>query len=517
MAECYYALEQFEMAAEEYKKVYVFYPQNDYVEEAAYSSVLSYYKASKLYKTTSPQKFKLQEFFGFEGEVTIEVGNPATQQFILACNDILKLMPENLKIVDVLMKEAEVLNEINRYDLARRVYFKIVQDYPYSSQFEKAAALIAQSYFQEEDYQQAEKWYNTVVTMLPDTSDLVRRAKVRMASSHFKMAEKARDTGEFRTAAKYYVEAAMRYPESQIAELAIIEAGNVYESQGDTLKAAMVFEDFIAQYPESNLVEMCVLKAAKSREAIHSWEKAAENYLILRFSNSSNRIPAIYKAGICYFNAKKWRMAIDIFNEYGQISDDHNQKIAVLCKTGLSYYELINMEQAKLAFRKTVRYYQEKKPLVTLNTYYVAQAQFMLGEIGFIRFANIELVPPLRENLNRKSEVLKEVLKEYAEASKFRVAEWTTGSSYKIGQTFEELANAIITSPSPDNMTAEEIVEYEQQLKNIARDFQKKAMEAYQANVKQAEKNQIRNRWVTLSKSHLSMLSSLLNTNIEQN
>ncbi len=510
LADCYYALKQFESAAEEYKKVYTIYPRNGYSMDAAYSSVLSYYQASNLYKTINPQKFTLDGFYGLEGNVTIEVGNPATQQFILACNDVLKIIPNDPRVVDIFMKEAEVLNEINRFDLARRIYFKVVQDYPHHPQFARAATLIAQSYFQEEDYEQAEKWYNTVVTMLPDTMDLVKRAKVRMASSHYKLAEKSKKAGNLKTAAEEFATAATQYPRSQIAEQSLVEAGNVMLALGDTAKAALIFENFIEKYPNSRLMEMCVLRAARFRENVEQWDKAAENYLKLRNTNSPNRNLAIFTAGVCYSKAKMWRKAIDVFDEYIKFAHDPDKLLQAYCKTGLAYYEMDVFKKAENAFNKTNQYYNSIKGKQSVNTYFVAQAQFMLGEISYIRYAGIDLTLPFKESLMRKSNAMRTVLKNYAAAAKYRIGEWTTSSSYKIGKTFEDFANAIITSQVPSGLNEEQTLEYENQLKITARPFQKKAMLAYQSNLKQAQKNSIKNTWITLSKSRISMLSQVL-------
>lgn len=507
LADCYYALKQYEVAAEEYKKVFSIYSENDYGKEAAYNSVLSYYNASKLYKTTNPQKFSLQGFYGLEGKVTIEVGNPATQQFILASNDMLKLMPQHPQIVDVLMKEAELLNEINRFDLARRVYFKVVQDYPHSSQFTRAAALIAQSYFQEEDYDQAEKWYSTVVTMLPDTMDIVKRSKIRMASSQYKKAQKLKETDNLSSAAVAFEQAALKYPQSQIADLALAEAGNLYKTMGDTAKAATVFEEFITNYPDSKMLEMCAITSATYREELGQWDKAAENYLLLRYSNSTRRIPAIFKAGISLYNAAKWKEAIEILDEYAQIANDPNPQLEAFCKVGLSYYELDDFEKAGEYFRKSISFYNSKKNQAKMNSYFAAQSQYMLGEIDYVHFASINLTTT---NFKKKAEALAKASNGFKKTIDFKVAEWTTASMYKMGKLFEEMANAMINAPLPDGLSDEEVVEYTFAMKKQYTPLQKNALDMYKRNIELAKKNRISNPWITLSKSRSSMLSSLL-------
>ena len=510
LAECYYDMGEYEKAALEYKKVYTVYPQNDYMEDAAYNAILSFYRASEKEKDTNPIKFSLDEFYGLIGTVTIEVGNPAMQQLILTSNEFVRRYPNSPRTVEILMKEAEVLNSLDRYDLSRRIYLKIVRDFPHSDQFGRAAIMIAQSYFDEEDYEQAEKWYSTVVATLPDTAEEVHKATIMMASSHYKLAEKYKQAGNFQKAAVTFAETAMLYPNSQVAELALVEAAQAYESQGKTELAAQILEKFVDKYPDSRLAEMCILRAAKYREGLGQYDKAAQNYRRLEYVDSPNKVDGIFLAAVNYFKAEAWPQCIEEFRKYLRYADDLNRALEAQCRIGLAYYNLDQNENAQRAFRNTVKIYEDAPNRSELNTYYVAQAQFMLGELDYIRFAAIDLKPPLKQNLNRKTASLRAVLKDYTAAAKYRVAEWTTAASYKIGKVFEEFANAILTSPIPDNLSEQEAVAYEMQLRKLALPFQKKALAAYQANLKLAQKNEIDNKWITLSKSHMAMLSSVV-------
>ena len=516
LAECFYDLGEYSRAAEEYKKVYTAYPENDYMEEAAYNCILSYYKAAEQAGDTDPQKFTLSEFYGLIGTTSLEVGNPAMKEFILASNDFVRRYPNSPRTVEILMKEAEVLNSLSRYDLSRRIYLKVVKDFPHSDQFGRAAIMIAQSYFDEEDFEQAEKWYGTIVATLPDTSEEVKKAKIMMASSHYKLAEKRKQMGDLRGAAVAFAEAAMKYPTSQIAELALVEASQAYEALGNLELAASILEKFVEKYPNSRLAEMCILRSAKYREDLGQYDRAAQDYLRLKNLDSPNKTDGIFLAAQNYFKAEKWKQAIEAFRTYLQQANDLNHAIEAQCKIGLALYKLDRDQEAKRAFQNTVKIFEDAPNRQELNTYYVAEAQFMLGEIDYIRFAAIDLTPPLKKNLNRKTQILRSVLKNYTAAAKYRVAEWTTAASYRIGKVFEEFANAILTSPIPENLTQEEALAYEMQLRKLAFPFQKKALDAYQANVKLAEKNGIQNRWVTLSKSHLAMLSSIVRSQSKQ-
>lgn len=510
LGECLYELGRYKEAATYYTQVFRKYGDTDYAEQAAYNAILSYYQASQQNASSGAVRFTIHNFYGLIGDVSLEVPDSSLQHFILASNEFVERFPDNPHVVEVLMKEAEVLNDLGRYDLSRRVYLMVVRNYPNSPFFATAVTMIAQAYFNEEDYSQAEAWYATITKTLPDSLPVVGKARLMMASSHFKLAEKYRRSGKLERAAEEFAATALKYPDSEVAESALIEAAKTYELLGNKAKAAAVFEEFLRRYPENRLFELCALRAARYREAIEQWEKAATNYALLRNKKAKNRVLALFLAGQNYFKAKKWNEAIEAFQAYLVEADNLNRALEAQTKIGLAWYEQDEVEKAKNAFRRAVDIYQQAPDRSKLNSYYVAQAQFMLGEIAYLAFSAIQLDPPFKTNLKRKSDALKTTLKAYTAAAKYRVAEWTTAASYKIGIIFEEFANAILTSPIPGGLSDEEIRAYEDQLKELALPFQQKALEAYQSNVRRAEKNGIVNRWVTLSKSRLSMLSSVL-------
>lgn len=510
LAECLYAIGDYETAAQEYKKVVFDYKKSSYQEQAAYNCILSYDKALQLCNYSRPEKFYLQHFYNMPDSIVVEAGNPVVKNFIQACEDFVTLLPKSDHVTEILMKEAQIFNDIDRYDLARKIYLKIITEYANSPYAGKAMMMIAQSYFNEENYIKAEQWYSTVVNTLPDTAALVRKAEVMMSSSRFKLAEKYRDSGNHIEAAKQFALAAMRYPKSKIAEAALIEAAKQFEYMGDTTKAAQVYEKFLDQYPYSNLLEEAVFTAAKYRESVHQWDKAAKNYLRLRFKNSPLQAQAIFAAGKCYYNLKDWTKVVNIFNEYLVLCKDDNRFIEALSYIGEGYLEQGQEKIALQTFRQLLNKFNSSTNREA-TLYFAAKAQFMIGEIYYREYSKITIQPPLKTTFQRKKESLTKVIKSYAKAAKYRIAEWTTAASFRIGQVFEEFANALLTSPIPEGLTPDELVAYELQIKDMALPFQKKALETYTANVNRAEKNNVNNTWVSKSRDRIRILGNLIN------
>lgn len=512
LAESYYSIGKFEEAGAEYKNCYSNFPNKELNEKAAFNCVISYSKAIETNKPSETISFTLESFFDYDSLVTIQTKNSVAKEFILATHEYINLFPHSKQAVEVLMKEAEILKSLQYPQLARHIYTKIIKDYPDDSQKATAMTLVAQSFFQEENYSEAETWYKNVATTFSDSLEISTKAKVMMASSVFKIAENHKQNSEYGLAAKHYTKIALEYPDSKITETSLIEAGKMYEMDKDTVKSALLFETYIKLKPDSELLGIAALQAAKYREKLHQWQKAAENYLFVKTADSALWPAVVFSTADCYAKAGDWNSSVPIFHEYTEIGDDSSRILEAQFRIGYAHLQLDQLDEARSAFQGTIDQYRARKPGSNINAYFPANAQFMLAELELTEFSKIAISPPFKESLNKKTRALKIVLKAYTDAAKYRIFEWTTASSFKIGKVFEEFANAILVSSLPDNLANDEIISYESQLQTLARPFQKKALEAHQSNLNQAKKSNIENSWTTLSRERIAVLNNIINS-----
>ena len=103
-----------------------------------------------------------------------------------------------------------------------------------------------------------------------------------------------------------------------------------------------------------------------------------------------------------------------------------------------------------------------------------------------------------------------DVIKQYTEATKYQIADWTTVSMFRIGESFEELVHSLLTAPIPENLTPEQQQLYREQLAVRARPFQEKALETFRKNVEQAAASQIENQWIEKSRNRIQTLQNEL-------
>jgi tetratricopeptide (TPR) repeat protein len=509
-AECYYEIKDFANAADAYQKVVTNFPNSEFRAEAAYNRILAHFEELKAVVNSDTTTLVLANFLGTNETKSLRVPNPVYPKTLVACNDFIKLLPESEKLPDILMKYGESLFGIGQYGMAQQVYTKVTKDLPACRFVVQAHLLSAQCAIQAGQYLEAEKWARTVVEKFPDSTRQVERASRLINSAKFKLAEGFKKRGDFSVAAQAFDNIAATSPDTTIAELSLVEAALQYEQAGNKDKAVELYEKLYYKFPGSSRVDEALFKAATLCEELNNWTRAAQNYLALVsvHENSPYAAKAVLASAQCYENAGLLENALKTYDRYlAAYQNDPAQYLEALCRAGEICYKRKDYSQAASYFQRTIESYRAAVNVShPVDVYMPAQAQFLLGEIRFENYRQVNLEPPLDRNLQRKQTLFNEVLAAYKDAATYQVADWTTAASCRIGAVFEEFARFFWESPR-QQIAEELLAKYEEQLQQKIRPFKEKALAAYQANIKQAEENGISNEWVDRSRQRIQVLA----------
>ena len=513
LAECYYAINEYVKAADEYFKVMSLYGDNEFKDAAAYNRIISYYQLLKKDSKTDSTTFYLEDFLGEGGNlVPIKTGCPFQVDLLKACNDFVRLLPDSKNSLEVFMKYAETLYELNQWDLAAKVYQRVaVDNYKNSPYYGQAINMIAQCYFKLGDYQSSENWFQKLADAFPDSTQYVEKARKMISSANFKVAEKLRDSGDLTEAAEKFLSLASSTSDPDIARASIIEAANQFEKAGDLDKAVKACERMISEQPHLSFIDELYIKAGLLYEKMQNWVRASDNYLkLVSYKPESKFAPrSLLNAAICFEQLKLWSKAKLVYQQYAKsyATDNSDDYIEACYKIGEMSFNSKDEDSALKEFAQTVQIYKElKRKNSSIDEYIPAKAQFMIGEINFEKYKQIKLVPPLNISLKKKKELFQTVLQEYVTAGKFQVAEWTTASLFKTGLTFEDWADAFMNSPVPPELSSDEKQDYLNGLNQQAMPFRQKALDVYKANIASAEKSNIQNEWIEQSKQRMEKL-----------
>ena len=516
LAECFYEIGKFVEAAEFYYDLILKYPDSEFRETSAYNRVLAYNHLLQNDGIVDSKEFFLFNFLGksLEKLDVIDVLNSNQAQLLQACNDFYLFHSGSPKLPEVLMNYAQILYELEYVSLAREVYRKVVDHSPSNPFVPQAYMMMAQCDFKQENYLQADSLFQNVVRLFPDSSRYVSKANKMIASSRFKNAEMHLQNGDSALAAREFEKISSLTADPAIAEQALFEAALQYENLGNKNKAIELYEMMSLQFSESQLIDESFFKAGVLCEDLENWQRAATNYLALYKHDQNSRYASksLFFAAKCYENVGDFDRARSYFQEYTiSYTDDPDRYMEAAFRRGeIAYNQNLN----EIALKDFGFVIDAHKKFVGQNiaveSYIPANAQFMIAEISFKSFDKIKLKPPLKRNLKRKRSAFTKVIKAYTEAAKFKVADWTTASSYRIGATFEAFADAVFKSPRPRGLSDEDLKKYDDKLWETVVPFKEKALEAYQANLKQAAENNIENNWVLESKKRVEALSTEL-------
>jgi TolA-binding protein len=512
LAESYYESGLFAEAAKTYYAVVTQFPESEHRQDAAFNRVLSYAALLEKQVPAKPTSVVIENYLGRGETVTVPVENPIQAELLVASNDYVLLFPTGEHWAEVLLKIGESFYSMEQYDLASSAYALIIEKQGRSRFAPKAYTMIAQTAFKKGDYESAEAWYRKLSKAFPDSARYVEKADRMIASSRYKIAEALKEQQKPLEAAREFEKVARISPQPEIAARALYEAAAQYEAAGDKMEAIRAFEEVARRYPDAKVLDEALFKAGMLSEDMQDWRRAVRNYLTLvnRRVESTYGPRALFNAALAYDRLGDAENAAKTFLRYASTYQrDPDQYIESLFRAGMIGYDQKRYNEALKRFRRATAAYQRyARAGQAVESYIPAQAQFMIGEILFEQYRKTKLVPPLKRNLKRKQARFQEVLKAYTEAAKYKVAEWTVAASFRIGEAFEEFADALMTSPRPPNLRGPDLAKYESFLAKQARPLREKALETYRANLRRAEDNNISNDWVARSRNRIAALEN---------
>jgi hypothetical protein len=145
--------------------------------------------------------------------------------------------------------------------------------------------------------------------------------------------------------------------------------------------------------------------------------------------------------------------------------------------------------------------------------YFAAKARYMQGERIIEEYAKVTIegdVGQLKQRLKQKSELLKQAAETFLDTSKMGVAEWTTAALYQIGFAYESFAQALLNSPPPENLSADEKELYMQAIDEFVIPIEERGLEAYESGWLKAIELGIFNSWTAKMREALGRLNSEL-------
>ncbi len=507
LGELLYESGQFAASATEYEKTAYDYPAHKHSADAGYSALLAHVAEQK----------------GVTGDALVPLQKAGVDSELRFASTF----PADARTPSVLTNAADTLYKLHDNDRAATVAQQVLDLNPPATPEQRRVAwtVVAHTAFEAGKFDTAEKAYGQVLALAPANDSARKDLNERLAASIYKQGEQAREAGDARAAADNFARVAIAAPESSVRASAEYDAAASLIALKEWAAAAKTLEDFRQRYPQNALQPEVTARLALAYSEQQQWALAAAQYE--RIAAVDNGTPD----GHMRARVALWQAAT--LYEKAAGSD------VASMKTGkpLPADAAKNRVAAEKAYDRYVKTYPDPFELSIEGRYRLAQlahadgnaaveaswmrAIFVADQNGgaartdrtrtlgalaalaaaqptFDAYQKIALVEPLAKNLKLKKAKMDEVLKAYAVASDYGVAEVTTAATYHVAALYQDFGKALVNSQRPKKLSKLELEQYNVMIEEQADPYDQKAIELHTINAHRAVEG-IYDEWVRKS------------------
>ncbi|WP_221793028.1 tetratricopeptide repeat protein [Oceanobacter mangrovi] len=493
LAEIAYEIGNYPLARDHYEIVAYQYPDYEKAAEAGYATVLTYGK----YKPTDEQQ-------AYEWR---QQGAENAMRFVRA-------FPDHEKRGQVLVATAELFLEDDNYEEAlavSRMAWEIRDSL--SAQHRYGAALVrGHASYELGNYQEAEESLREALKYNKIDRKTRKDLREKVAAAIYKQGEQAREQGNYELAASNWNRIGDVTPGSENSVVAEFDAATLLLEVKKYDEAEQAYLTLQKKYPDNKLSKDIPQKLVYIYEQQEKWGPAAKiltNVWRTSTDVKQQRI-ACFQAAEYYEKAGDPESAIIMYRRY---ANSYEKPFDPLVEAHAKLEQLYAAEGTEEAMGK--RLYWLKK-VIQLNNdagakatprsrFLAAGATYELAEMARTDYEKIPLSLPLNKSIPKKNKALEKAQQMYTDTVQSGVQEYTTASTYRIGQLYTQLSKALLNSERPAGMDDLELEEYQFLLEDQAYPFEQAAMDIQMKNINRTYDG-IYDEWVKKSFEVMSEL-----------
>jgi cellulose synthase operon protein C len=366
-----------------------------------------------------------------------------------------------------------------------------------------AWTVIAHEAFERQAWADAERAYGEVLALTADNAAGRAELVERVAASVYQQAAAARAADQPRDAVALFERVASVAPNSPVRATAQYDAAAALIGLKDWDGAARSLEDFRRRFPDHPLQADVAAKLATAYLAKEQWSLAAAEFdRIAEKAEPDIARAALWQAAELRDKAGDAGTAKAYENylrRYPQPLEPAVQARWRLAQLSTGARSLAWMKEIVGADAAGGTERSER------TRAWAASASLALAEPVFEAYRKVALVEPLAKQLKAKKARMEEVLKAYAAAAEYGVAEVTTASTFRTAALYQDFGRALIGSQRPKKLNKAELEQYNVMLEEQAFPFEEKAIELHEGNARRAAAG-VWDEWVRQSYAALAQL-----------
>ncbi|MDH3643327.1 MAG: tetratricopeptide repeat protein, partial [Gammaproteobacteria bacterium] len=401
------------------------------------------------------------------------------------------LFPDDERAPAVQTAAADSLFDLQQYQQAVDLAQNLMVMFPnLEPEHEKTALLIlGHGWFELQDFATAENAYHRLLGF-ELAADKQSNVEERLLASVFKQGEASEAAGAPDDAIYHYLRLGEIDHDAELAIQGHFDAIAVVEGLGRTGEAAALLADFRGRYPNHELGRDTSKRLAGMYEQTEDWSGAAAEYVELSRSaeESDVRRQSAYRAAELYLQLGDERNAIEYFSSYAHTyHEPMDLRLEAIQNLDEIYQRNGDPDKRRFWLEKKIEVYRAMGGNPTQRaTYLAAEAELVFAEDERLRFDAVRLSNPLPESLKRKQTALKRTLKAFERVADYKVAGFSTASTFHIADLYAALSAEIMRSDRPDGLSALELEQYEILLEEQAFPFEEQAIGLHEINMRRS-------------------------------
>lgn len=464
----------------------------------------------------------------------------------------IKTYPTDQQIPELLFRQGKLYYDYQVYDPAVRQWGLLLEKYPNDKYAAGAGELILDSFNKSQDYANIETWARRLKSA-PSFQAAEQQSRLNnlIVGAVFKQGEFLAGKGEHGKAAAAYLRAATEFPKEpraaqaavnaevearRAADLATLSAAakilidnhrgreeaaegvwiaaTTYQEVGLFSEAANYHAVLTDSWPKSPHHKDAAYNAVLLRTTVGEHDKAIESGQKFKkyYPRDESADEVTFLMGKAHEKADKKAEAAALYDAYSRSARSVGSQIEALVR--LATVKAGDERASAAALDRAMQLYKARKSSVDdRGKYYAAKARYMQGETILKKFQDVKIegdVKQLKARLKSKAELLKKAAETFLSTAEIGAAEWTTAALYQIGVTYESFSKALLSSPPPANLSADEKDLYQQSIDEFVVPIEERSLEAYESGWHKAIELGIFNSWTAKMREALGRLNSEL-------
>lgn len=489
LAEVSFELKDYPAARHNYEIVAYQYPDFEQANEAGYAAILAY----------NSHRPSIEESQLWR-QATVASAMRFVQEYSSDPRSGIVLVNTS----EMLLRDKYYPQALYTARLAANIEDQLSQRYRYGAALVRSHAAFELGY-----YEEAEGAIN--LALAQQQADVKTRKDLRdkLAASIYRLGEQSKEQGDTEAAVYHWLRLADAVPESDTKILAQYDAATLLMEAADYPQAIDVLNDFRQKYPQHKLTADIPSKLIVAYESQEDWQAAAvelKQIADISSDKEEQRI-ATYQAAEYFEKAEDLDNARDMYRDYA-----HNYTQPF--DAALEAHYRLDQIYSKLGEEDKRHFWLDK--IISLHSkagdqqsersrYLAASAAFQLGEFERNRFEKIQITLPLDKSITAKNNYLQTAQKRYTQAAQLNVQEFTTASTYHLGQLYADMSLALVESERPQGLDELELEEYEFLIEEQVFPLEEAAIEIHQANSSRS-RDGLYDRWIRHSFVSLAKL-----------